>query len=152
MPPIRTFKFTPWLPLIIIGVSLGYAVTVVTRLPWWTLFITAGVWIALGHYKRWGKPRNARYRAVWPWSLVPLILIGIYVYLADSFGIVDLGAVFFHLQAGIAEHGGAGKMILAVVYILVMLMVLGSVIWMCRHDQRWRLAERFIALALLAAR
>lgn len=150
MPPLTSFKITPWLPLLIIGFSLGYAVTVLTRLPWWTLFFTASVWIGIGLKLRWGTPVNARYRAVWPWSLLPISLFGIYVYLADSFGIVDLGAVFFHLQAGMAEHGGAGKMFLAVFYILIVLAVLSSVTWITRHDQRWRLLERFVAIALLA--
>ncbi|MBE0400395.1 sulfatase-like hydrolase/transferase [Halomonas sp. FME1] len=137
--------------LVIIGLCLGYAVTVLTRLPWWTLFIVAAVWIGLGLKLRWGQPANARYRKIWPWSLLPLSLWGIYVYLADSFGIVDLGAVFFHLQAGIAEHGGAGKMFTAVLYTLVMIGVLAAVTWLSRHDQRWRLAERFFAIVLLAS-
>lgn len=137
--------------LVIIGLCLGYAVTVLTRLPWWTLFIIAAVWIGLGLKLRWGQPANARYRKVWPWSLLPLSIWGIYVYLADSFGIVDLGAVFFHLQAGIAEHGGAGKMLTAVLYTLVMIGVLAAVTWLSRHDQRWRLAERFFAIVLLAS-
>mgnify|MGYP003149473510 FL=1 len=151
MPPLRSLKLTPWLPLVVIGLSLGYAVTVLTRLPWWTLFLTAAVWIGVGLKLRWGAPLNARYRAMWPWSLAPLSLFSIYVYLADSFGNVDLGAVFFHLQAGMAEHGGAGKMLLALTYTLMVLAVLASVTWLSRHDQRWRLTERFFAIALLAA-
>ena len=151
MPPLRSLKLTPWLPLVVIGLSLGYAVTVLTRLPWWTLFLTAAVWIGVGLKLRWGAPLNARYRHMWPWSLAPLSLFSIYVYLADSFGNVDLGAVFFHLQAGMAEHGGAGKMLLALTYTLMVLAVLASVTWLSRHDQRWRLTERFFAIALLAA-
>lgn len=122
-----------------------------TRLPWWTLFFVAAAWIGVGLKLRWGQPANARYRKMWPWSLVPLSLWGVYVYLADSFGIVDLGAVFFHLQAGMAEHGGAGKMISAVLYTLIMIGVLAAVTWLSRHDQRWRLAERFFAILLLAS-
>nr|WP_298056272.1 sulfatase-like hydrolase/transferase [uncultured Halomonas sp.] len=133
-----------------IGLCLGYTATVVTRLPWWTLFFIAAAWIGVGLKLRWGRPANARYRKMWPWSLVPLSLLGIYVYLADSFGIVDLGAVFFHLQAGMADHGGAGKMVVAVLYTLAMIGVLASVTWLARHDQRWRLAERFFAVVLLA--
>ncbi|MFG6668117.1 sulfatase-like hydrolase/transferase [Halomonas sp. HNIBRBA4712] len=150
MALIRIHRLTPWLPLLIIGASLGYAVTVVTRLPWWSLFPMAGVWLGLGAWLRWGRPRRARYKRVWPWSLLPLSLLGIYVYLADSFGNVDLGAVFFHLQAGITDHGGGGKMVIAVLYVLTMLALLASVTWMSRRDPRWRLAERFFALALLA--
>jgi phosphoglycerol transferase len=137
--------------IVTIGLCLGYSVTVVTRLPWWTLFFVAAIWIGVGLKLRWGHPINARYRKVWPWSLIPLSLLGIYVYLADSFGIVDLGAVFFHLQAGMAEHGGAGKMITAVLYTLIMIGVLAAVTWLSRHDQRWRLAERFFAILLLAS-
>ncbi|MGP9631906.1 sulfatase-like hydrolase/transferase [Halomonas sp. AOP43-A1-21] len=151
MPTLTSFKLTPWLPLAMIGLSLGYAATVLTRLPWWTLLLIAAIWIGLGLKLAWGKPLNARYRRIWPWSLVPLSLMGVYVYLADSFGSVDLGAVFFHLQAGIAEHGGAGKMISAIMYIVVMAGVLWSVTWLARHDQRWRLAERYFAIVLLAA-
>lgn len=140
-----------WLPIAMIGLSLGYAITVLTRLPWWTLFLFAIVWVGVGIKLRWGRPLNARYRNVWPWSLAPLSLWGVYIYLADSFGNVDLGAVFFHLQAGMAEHGGAGKMITALVYTLSMLAVLASVTWLSRHDQRWRLIERFLAIGLLAS-
>lgn len=137
--------------LMLLGLSLGYALTVLTRLPWWSLFFVAAVWVGVGLKLRWGKPANARYRKMWPWSLLPLSLWGVYVYLADSFGIVDLGAVFFHLQAGMADHGGAGKMFVAVFYTVVMMGVLASVTWLSRHDQRWRLAERFFALILLAS-
>lgn len=147
---IRPTPFS-WLPITILGLCLGYAITVLTRLPWWMLFFFAAVWIGIGIKFRWGRPLNARYRKVWPWSLAPLSLWGVYVYLADSFGNVDLGAVFFHLQAGMAEHGGAGKMITAVVYTLSMLAVLVSVTWLARHDQRWRLIERFLAIGLLAS-
>ncbi|GEN28462.1 hypothetical protein HVA01_21080 [Halovibrio variabilis] len=136
--------------LTIIGLSLGYTITVVTRLPWWTLFLLAAVWVAVGLKLRWGRPINARYRKMWPWSLVPLSLLGIYVYLADSFGIVELGSIFFHLQAGMAEHGGPGKLIIAALYTAIMIAVLASVTWLTRHDQRWRLAERFFAIVLLA--
>lgn len=137
--------------IITIGLCLGYTVTVLTRLPWWTLFFVAAIWIGVGLKLRWGQPVNARYRKMWPWSLLPLSLWGVYVYLADSFGIVDLGAVFFHLQAGMAEHGGAGKMITAVLFTMAMIAVLASVTWLSRHDQRWRLAERFFAIILLAS-
>lgn len=151
MAPLTSLKLTPWLPLFVIGLSLGYAVTVLTRLPWWTLFLIAAAWILLGLKLRWGNPLNARYRKIWPWSLVPLSIWGIYIYLADSFGIVDLGAVFFHLQAGMADHGGTGKMFVAVLYTVVMIGILAAVTWLSRHDQRWRLAERFFAILLLAS-
>nr|WP_295714764.1 sulfatase-like hydrolase/transferase [uncultured Halomonas sp.] len=137
--------------IVTIGLCLGYTVTVLTRLPWWTLFFVAAIWIGVGLKLHWGEPANARYRKMWPWSLLPLSLWGVYVYLADSFGIVDLGAVFFHLQAGMAEHGGAGKMLSAVLYTLIMVGVLAAVTWLSRHDQRWRLAERFFAILLLAS-
>lgn len=137
--------------LMLLGLCLGYAVTVLTRLPWWTLFLIATVWIGIGVKLRWGNPINARYRKIWPWSLVPLSIWGIYVYLADSFGIVDLGAVFFHLQAGMADHGGTGKMFVAILYTVIMIGVLAAVTWLSRHDQRWRLAERFFAILLLAS-
>ncbi|SDO33521.1 phosphoglycerol transferase [Vreelandella arcis] len=150
--PARIFRNTStWPPITVLGLCLGYAITVLTRLPWWTLFFFAAVWVGVGVKSRWGRPLNARYRKVWPWSLAPLSLLGIYVYLADSFGNVDLGAVFFHLQAGMAEHGGAGKMITAALYTLCMFGVLVSVTWLSRHDQRWRLMERFVAIGLLAS-
>ena len=151
MTRLSTLKVTPWLPLVITGICLGYSTTVITRLPWWALFFIAAAWVGVGLKLRWGRPANARYRKVWPWSLLPISLLGIYVYLADSFGNVDLGAVFFHLQSGMAEHGGAGKMLLALTYILTVPAVLASVTWLSRHDQRWRLTERFFAIALLAA-
>jgi len=42
-------------------------------------------------------------------------------------------------------------MISAVLYTLIMIGVLAAVTWLSRHDQRWRLAERFFAILLLAS-
>ncbi|XKH60219.1 sulfatase-like hydrolase/transferase [Halomonas sediminis] len=138
--------------LSIIGLCLGYTVAVLTRLPLWSLLPIATVWVAAGLKWKWGDPAaQLRYRKVWPWSLVPLVLWGLYVYLAASFGNVDLGAVFFHLQAGMSEHGGSGRTVAAVLYTLSMVALLFSVTWLVRRDQRWRRTERFLALVLLAA-
>ncbi|MWJ29180.1 sulfatase-like hydrolase/transferase [Halomonas sp. ZH2S] len=138
--------------LSIIGLCLGYTVAVLTRLPLWSLLPIAALWVAAGLKWKWADPASQlRYRKVWPWSLVPLVLGGLYVYLAASFGNVDLGAVFFHLQAGMSEHGGSGRTVAAVLYTLSMVALLFSVTWLVRRDQRWRRAERFLALVLLAA-
>ncbi|MGM0983170.1 MAG: sulfatase-like hydrolase/transferase [Pseudomonadota bacterium] len=122
-----------------------------TRLPTWGLVPIAGIWLLLARWWRWGAPSSTRpVRPTWPWSLFPIALWGLYVYLADSFGMVDLGAVFFHLQAGMEEHGGGDRIGAALLYTLSMLLLLASFTWLVRHDHRWRLAERLLALALLA--
>ncbi|WP_346796978.1 sulfatase-like hydrolase/transferase [Halomonas sp. Bachu 37] len=151
MPAFTSLKFIPWLPLVILGASLGYALSILTRLPWWSSFIVTFLWVGVSVKLRWGHASDSRYRRVWPWSLAPLILWGIYVYLAASFGNVDLAAIFFHLQAGIAEHGGIGRMVAAVLHTAAMLALLASFIWLVRHDSRWRLLERFLAVVLLVA-
>lgn len=147
MPQLITPKLSPWLPLLIIGFSISYSITVLTRLPWWTLFVVTSIWLIVSLKLHWGT--SASYRRAWPWSLLPLCLWGLYVYLADSFGIVDLGAVFFHLQAGITDHGGSGRMVAAVVYTACMLSLLIAFTWLIRHDHRWRRVEPLIAIALL---
>lgn len=150
MSQLTSLKFTPWLPFVVIGACLGYAITTMTRLPWWTLFIITGLWLAISVKLNWGtSPINPPYRKTLPWSLLPLCLWGLYIYLADSFGIVDLAAVFFHLQAGITDHGGSGRMVAAVIYTISILGLLAAFTWLIHHDRRWRRAEPLVAIALL---
>lgn len=144
-----------WWSLLVMGLCLGYAITTLTRLsPWW-LPLIAAAWVGLGALLRWGAPLSfqppAAGRKLWPWSLLPLALWGLYVYLADSFGIVDVGAVYFHLQAGMTDHGGVSRIGAAVLYCLSMLALLIAVVWLVRHDHRWRRAEPLLAIALLAS-
>ncbi|MBW5800355.1 sulfatase-like hydrolase/transferase [Halomonas elongata] len=139
-----------WWALLALGLALGHAAVTVTPLPYWMLPPIAAGWLLLARTLHWGAPSRHAPARGWPWSLVPLIFWGVYVYLADSFGIVDLGAVFFHLQAGISEHGGGERTIVAILYTLAMLPVLAAFTWLVRHDHRWRLLERLLALVLLA--
>ncbi|MDR5868648.1 sulfatase-like hydrolase/transferase [Halomonas koreensis] len=140
-----------WWALLTLGLALGFAAVTVTPLPGAMMPPIVVAWLGLALVLRWGAPRPAAPPVrVWPWSLLPLALWGVYVYLADSFGVVDLGAVFFHLQAGIEEHGGGGRLIAAGLYSLAMLPVLAAFTWLVRTDRRWRLVERVLALALLA--
>ncbi|ATJ80997.1 sulfatase-like hydrolase/transferase [Halomonas beimenensis] len=141
-----------WWALLTLGLALGHTAVTVTRLPYAALLPIAAGWLILAKALRWGAPPAGSSPArVWPWSLVPLALWGVYVYLADSFGDVDLGAVFFHLQAGMSEHGGTDRILAAILYTLAMLPVLAAFTWLVRVDPRWRLAERLLALVLLAA-
>ncbi|MFO7649505.1 MULTISPECIES: sulfatase-like hydrolase/transferase [Halomonas] len=141
-----------WWALLVIGLCIGHATVAVTRLPPWGLVPVAAAWLGLGWLLRWGAPRHSRRPArVWPWSLLPIALWGLYVYLADSFGIVDLGAIFFHLQAGMSDHGGTDRLLAAVLYTLSMAALLASFTWLVRRDHRWRLGERLLALVLLAS-
>ncbi|TLF53808.1 phosphatidylglycerol--membrane-oligosaccharide glycerophosphotransferase [Halomonas urmiana] len=140
-----------WWALLVIGLWLGYALAMLTRLPTWALPLVTVGWLVLARWRRWGAPACPRPVArVWPWSLVPLVLWGLYVYLAASFGEVDLGAVFFHLQAGISEHGGSGRLVSALLHTLSMLLLLVSFTWLVRVDRRWRTTERLLAVVLLA--
>ncbi|MDN3555965.1 sulfatase-like hydrolase/transferase [Halomonas maura] len=141
-----------WWALLTLGLALAFSAVTVSRLPGPMLVPLVAGWLLLARRLHWGAPPHPEPPArVWPWSLVPLILWGIYVYLADSFGIVDLGAVFFHLQAGISEHGGGERIVAAALYTLAMLLVLAAFTWLVRVDHRWRLQERLLALALLAS-
>lgn len=141
-----------WWALLILGLAIGYTAVATTRLHLTMLApITVG-WLLLARWRGWGTgPEPARSRRRLPWSLLPLIFWGVYVYLAASFGIVDLGAVFFHLQAGISHHGGAKRILDAVLYSLSMLGVLGAFTWLVRYDARWRRLERWLALLLLVS-
>ena len=141
-----------WLALAVIGLCLGYATTVLTLMPLWGLLLPALVWLGLGWVFRWGAPASATTRfapRLWTWSLLPIALWGLYLYLAESFGIVDLSAVFFHLQAGIADHGGVSRIGAAFLYSAVMAILLVSFTWLIRHDHRWRRGEPLLALVLL---
>nr|WP_298250131.1 sulfatase-like hydrolase/transferase [uncultured Halomonas sp.] len=145
-------KHPRWWSMLIIGLCLGYAIVTVAVLPIWSLVPITGLWMGLGWLGRWGKTApSSPPRRVWPWSLVPLCLWGVYVYLAESFGIVEIGAIFFHLQAGIAEHGGNERLLAAALYTLAMLVLLAAFTWLVRHDHRWRFADRLLALVLIAS-
>ncbi|MDT8893388.1 sulfatase-like hydrolase/transferase [Halomonas sp. I1] len=143
-------KHPRWWALLTLGLALGYALVTALQLSHWGQLPITAAWLLTARALRWGVPSRHPPAKGWPWSLVPLIFWGVYVYLADSFGIVDLGAVLFHLQAGISEHGGGERTIVAIFYTLAMLPVLASFTWLVRHDHRWRLLERLLALALLA--
>ncbi|NIC05459.1 phosphatidylglycerol--membrane-oligosaccharide glycerophosphotransferase, partial [Halomonas sp. DX6] len=143
-----------WLSLLIIGLCLGYAITVLTWVPQWMLPLPALAWMGLGAAFHWGAPRSEPRAALgrrWPWALLPIALWGLYLYLAESFGIVDLSAVFFHLQAGMADHGGVSRIGAAFFYTLSMAALLASFIWLVRNDHRWRRGEPLLAIVLLVS-
>ncbi|MEQ6887075.1 sulfatase-like hydrolase/transferase [Halomonas sp. CS7] len=147
----RRLHHPRWWALLVLGLWLGYALAMLTRLPTWAFPVVTGAWLLLARWRRWGAPANPRPTTrVWPWSLAPLALWGFYVYLAASFGEVDLGAVFFHLQAGISEHGGSGRIVSALLHTLGMLLLLAAFTWLVRVDRRWRTTERLLAVMLLA--
>lgn len=140
-----------WWALSFLGLCLGYAVVSLTTWPVSRGFAVAAVWLLAAWLFRWGNPRHPRPpKQVWPWSLVPLALWWFYLYLADSFGEVDLAAIFFHLQAGMADHGGVSRVSAAILYTLSAFFSLVSFTWLVRHDHRWRLLERVLVLFLLA--
>ncbi|AMD00154.1 phosphoglycerol transferase I [Halomonas chromatireducens] len=150
----RDINFPRGCSLLIIGLCLGYSVTSLTRLPIWGLPFVTAAWLALGYWLRWGAPRSPQRPVVpriWSWALIPIALWGLYIYLSESFGIVDLSAVFFHLQAGMADHGGVSRVGAAFFYTLSMAALFVSFLWLLRHDHRWRRVEFFLALLLLAS-
>ncbi|QTP57244.1 sulfatase-like hydrolase/transferase [Billgrantia antri] len=143
-----------WLSLLVIGLCLGHATILLTRVPHWGLPFLTLAWMGLGYAFRWGSPGPASRSAPprkWPWALLPIALWGLYLYLAQSFGIVDLSAVFFHLQAGMADHGGVSRIGAAFFYTLSMVALLVSFTWLIRHDHRWRRGEPLLALVLLVS-
>lgn len=140
-----------WWVLLTLGLAIGYSAVATTRLHTLTLVpITAG-WLLLAYLMRWGSATTPLPTRGLPWSLLPLTFWGVYVYLAASFGIVDLGAVFFHLQAGISEHGGGKRILDALLYCLSVLGGLVAFTWLIRHDARWQRLERWLALLLLVS-
>ncbi|WP_240455655.1 sulfatase-like hydrolase/transferase [Halomonas faecis] len=141
---------TRWWALLVIGLWLGHAIASMALLPPWLMFPIAAAWLWLGWQFRWGAAAPPTQRS-WPWSLFPIALWGLYIYLADSFGEVDLGAVFFHLQAGMQGHGGVDRSLAAIGYTLSMIALLVSFTWLTHHDGRWHRVEHFLALVLLAS-
>ncbi|MGM0701821.1 MAG: sulfatase-like hydrolase/transferase [Pseudomonadota bacterium] len=139
-----------WAALLVIGLWLGHAIVSMALLPVWLQFLLAAGWLWLGWQFRWGAAAPPTQRS-WPWSLFPIALWGLYIYLADSFGEVDLGAVFFHLQAGMQGHGGIDRSLAAIGYTLSMVALLVSFTWLTHHDGRWQRIEHFLALVLLAS-
>ena len=151
-PLVSSLRHPRWWALLAIGLCLGYAIVTVSLLPFRALPLIAGAWLGAGWLLRWGAPGQPHPPTrTWPWSLLPIALWGLYVYLNDSFGIVDLGAIFFHLQAGMSDHGGSDRLVAAVLYCLSMLALLAAFTWLARVDHRWRQGERLLALVLLAS-
>ncbi|WP_355660573.1 sulfatase-like hydrolase/transferase [Halomonas salifodinae] len=148
--PSHLLRHPRWWALGYLGLCLGHALSVLLPIPWLSALPIAGLWLGLAAWLGWGAPRHARYRRVWPWSLLPLALWWLYVYLSDGFGSVDLGALFFHLQAGITDHGGAGRITAAFLYTLAAALSLVAFTWLIRTDKRWRLLEKVLMLALVA--
>ncbi|MGO2132418.1 MAG: sulfatase-like hydrolase/transferase [Halomonas sp.] len=140
-----------WWVLLTLGLAIGYSAVATTLLHTLTLVpITAG-WLLLAYRMHWASATAPLPARGLPWSLLPLTFWGIYVYLAASFGIVDLGAVFFHLQAGISHHGGGKRIVDALLYSVSVLAVLVAFTWLIRHDARWQRLERWLALLLLVS-
>ncbi|MBD3897056.1 sulfatase-like hydrolase/transferase [Halomonas sp. ML-15] len=141
-----------WWALIFLGGCLAYATASLLPFGPWPFFLVGAAWLLIAYLFRWGAPRHPRPpKAVIPWSLVPLLLWWLYVYLAASFGIVDLGAIYFHLQAGMTDHGGASRIVAAIASTLCAVVIIVAFTWLVRNDHRWRLIERILALLLLAS-
>lgn len=140
-----------WWVLIFLGGCLAYATASLLPFGLWSFFLVAGAWLIAAYVFRWGAPPQARPpKGAIPWSLIPLLLWWLYVYLAASFGNVDIGAIYFHLQAGMTDHGGASRVVAAIVSTLCAVLIVVAFSWLVRHDHRWRLIERILALLLLA--
>ncbi|SHE71746.1 phosphoglycerol transferase [Modicisalibacter ilicicola DSM 19980] len=148
--PISTSRVR-WLMLGHLGLCLGYATTTMLALPHFLALAILVAWLVLAWGFRWGAPMYPRAPLrIWPWSLIPLALWWLSVYITDSYGRVDIGAILFHFQAGIAEHGGTGRILIAILYALAGVMMLVAFTWLVRIDHRWRLLERILMLFLLA--
>ncbi|TDX28763.1 phosphoglycerol transferase [Modicisalibacter xianhensis] len=140
-----------WPSLILLGLCLGYAITTVIALPHLFTLPILGLWLALAWGFRWGAPKQARAPdKVWPWSLFPLALWWLCIYVTNSYGRVDLSAILFHFQAGVTDHGGTGRILYAIVHTLVGLLMLAAFTWLVRVDHRWRLLEKVLVMFLLA--
>ena len=64
-----TSTWLRWAVHLILGLSVGHALVMVTRLPGWCLPLPALVWCALAGWKRWGAPPPPRLRVqVLPWA------------------------------------------------------------------------------------
>lgn len=140
-----------WLALGHMGLCLGYALTTVLAFPHGFVFPVLAVWLILAWTFRWGAPAQPRPpERAWPWSLLPLALWWLCVYVTDSYGRVDFAAILFHLQAGVEDHGGTGRILHAVLHTLAGLVMLAAFTWLVRVDHRWRLLEKVLVLFLLA--
>lgn len=145
-----------WAVLTLLGLAIGQSLVMATRLTVWTQPPLLLLWLLFAWYWRWGAPATSvdhpgvRHSKAIPWALVPLMFWGIFDYLANSFGKVDMGAVFFHLQAGISQHGGTERTIAAVFHALGTGLVLLAYSWLVRRDGRWHRWDRYLAVLLLA--
>ncbi|MFD2435647.1 sulfatase-like hydrolase/transferase [Modicisalibacter luteus] len=80
----------------------------------------------------------------------PLALWWLCVYVTNSYGRVDFPAILFHFQAGVTDHGGTGRILIAIVHTLAGIAMLAAFTWLVRVDHRWRLLEKVLVMFLLA--
>nr|WP_298414125.1 sulfatase-like hydrolase/transferase [uncultured Halomonas sp.] len=148
--PTRT-SLVRWLALSFLGLCLGYAITTVLALTHFLILPVLAAWLVLAWGFRWGATSHLRPPVkAWPWCLLPLALWWLAIYVTDSYGRVDMGAILFHFQAGVAEHGGTGRILIAILHTLAGVLLLIAFTWLVRVDHRWRLLERILMLFLLA--
>lgn len=138
-----------WTVLTLLGVAIGHTLVMATQLTAWSMAPVVMVWLLISGYWRWGASWPASSPRLIPWALIPLGFWGIFDYLANSFGKVDMGAVFFHLQAGISGHGGNERTLSAAFYILLTALVMLAYCWLVRHDHRWHRLDGYLAITLL---
>lgn len=140
-----------WPALAHLGLCLGFAISTVLALPHLFMLPVFAIWLALAWGFRWGAPAQRRApERVWPWSLLPLALWWLCVYVTDSYGKVDFPAILFHFQAGVTDHGGTGRILIAILHTLAGIVMLAAFTWLVRVDHRWRLLEKVLVLFLLA--
>lgn len=114
------------------GIVLGVAIA--------ALLLASGIGRSLG-------PRTGFY---FPWSTLPILLFGTWLYFVYTFGWFEFEAILFHLETGVASPAViwdylrvSGKIVVGT------LLVIGGVTLLARQDQRLRRADLFAALLLL---
>ncbi|OYR12225.1 sulfatase family protein [Brucella thiophenivorans] len=95
------------------------------------------------------RKRKAYRRRFFLLSSIPFILFIIYRWFIDAFGSFDLGAVLFHMTAGV-EGGAVYEVVwLAAIYFTVAVLLLLAIHQIARHDTRLIWVDRIAFIPLL---
>ncbi len=88
-------------------------------------------------------------RRLFLFSSIPFVLYIVYRWFIDAFGSFDLGAILFHMTAGV-EGGAVSEVVqLAAIYFCVAALLLFALHQLARRDMRLVWADRVAALPLL---
>ncbi len=109
------------------------------------MFLAIAVLFKLGL----NKDPKAMGRKYLPWLTIPVILLAIWAANIRLFGQFDVSAVIFHIQHGLDYDGVGDDIAEFILFLITAAILILTVSYLARRDQRIKWIDRLIALPLL---